>query len=205
VGLVALRKEASTCERCDLYRSATQTVFGEGDPGAQLVLIGEQPGDREDVEGRPFVGPAGHLLDRVLGAAGIERRELYLTNAVKHFKWKRQGKVRLHQKPNLEEVLACEVWWRHELEEVAPELVVLLGATAAQAALGPKVRVMRDRGVVIPAGSVPAPRGRDPFPYDALVTVHPSAVLRMREPERDEAFLALVRDLEEAARHAGIA
>lgn len=193
--LSKLRDEAARCTRCDLHRDATQTVFGEGDPHARLVLIGEQPGDREDVEGRPFVGPAGHLLDRALEAAGIPRRQVYLTNAVKHFKWKRQGKVRLHQKPNAEEIRACADWWRAELDAVQPDLVVLLGATAAQAALGPKVRVTRDRGAVIPAGN--------PFLYDALVTIHPSAVLRMRGPEREAAFDELVRDLEEAARHIG--
>lgn len=194
-GLAELRAAAEGCTRCDLYRHATRTVFGEGDPTARLVLIGEQPGDREDVEGRPFVGPAGHVLDRALEAAGIERRQVYLTNAVKHFKWRRQGKVRLHQKPNAEEIRACAGWWRAELDAIAPDLVVLLGATAAQAALGPKVRVTRDRGVVIPAG--------DPFPHDALVTMHPSAVLRMRDPARAEAFAGLVRDLEAAARHVG--
>jgi DNA polymerase len=194
-GLSELRDAAARCTRCDLYRNATQTVFGEGEPHARLVLIGEQPGDREDVEGRPFVGPAGQLLDRALVAAGIERRQVYLTNAVKHFKWKRQGKVRLHQKPNAEEIRACADWWRAELDAVQPDLVVLLGATAAQAALGSKVRVTRDRGAVIPAG--------DTFPYDALLTVHPSAVLRMRNPERDAAFDELVHDLEEAARHTG--
>ena len=194
--LSAVRAEAEACTRCDLHREATQTVFGDGDPTARLVLIGEQPGDREDLEGRPFVGPAGLLLDRALAAAGIERRQLYLTNVVKHFKWKRQGKVRLHQKPNAEEVRACACWWRAELEHVAPEVVVLLGATAAQAALGSKVRVTRDRGVVIPAG--------DALPYDSLVTLHPSAVLRTRGPEREEAFAGLVRDLREAANHAGI-
>jgi len=129
-GLSELRDAAARCTRCDLYRNATQTVFGEGEPHARLVLIGEQPGDREDVEGRPFVGPAGQLLDRALAAAGIERRQVYLTNAVKHFKWKRQGKVRLHQKPNAEEIRACADWWRAELDAVQPDLVVLLGATA---------------------------------------------------------------------------
>ncbi len=193
-GLADLRAEADACTRCDLYRDATQTVFGEGEADARLALIGEQPGDREDVEGHPFVGPAGQMLDRALEAAGIDRRAVYLTNAVKHFKWKRQGKVRLHQKPNAEEVRACSCWWRAELEVVAPEIVVLLGATAAQAALGSKVRVTRDRGVVIPASEVLA--------YDALVTMHPSAVLRMREPDRTAAFEQLVHDLEEAARHA---
>ena len=195
--LTELRSEAQTCTRCDLYRNATQTVFGEGDPHARLVLMGEQPGDREDVEGRPFVGPAGHILDRALDAAGIDRHQVYVTNAVKHFKWKRQGKVRLHQKPNAEEVRACAAWWRAELDDIDPEVVVLLGATAAQAALGSKVRVTRDRGVVIP--------GTDAFPYDALVTLHPSAVLRMRDAERDAAFDGLVRDLEVAAHQMGAA
>ena len=193
--LTALRAEAGDCTRCGLYEHATQTVFGEGDPAARLVLIGEQPGDREDLEGRPFVGPAGGVLDRALEAAGIERRQVYLTNAVKHFKWKRRGKVRLHQKPNAEEVRACAAWWRGELEAIHPHVVVLLGATAAQAALGPTVRVTRDRGVLIPAG--------DRLAYDALVPMHPSAVLRMRDPEREAAFAELVRDLETAARHVG--
>lgn len=193
--LTALRAEAGDCTRCGLYEHATQTVFGEGDPAARLVLIGEQPGDREDLEGRPFVGPAGGVLDRALEAAGIERRQVYLTNAVKHFKWKRRGKVRLHQKPNAEEVRACAAWWRGELEAIHPDVVVLLGATAAQAALGPTVRVTRDRGMLIPAG--------DRLAYDALVTMHPSAVLRMRDPEREAAFAELVRDLETAARHVG--
>jgi uracil-DNA glycosylase family protein len=191
--LTVLRAEACNCTRCDLYAHATQTVFGEGDPDASLVLIGEQPGDKEDLEGRPFVGPAGGVLDRALEAAGIARKQVYLTNAVKHFKWKRQGKVRLHQKPNAEEVRACAAWWRAEVEAIDPDVVVLLGATAAQAALGPKVRVTRDRGVLIPAG--------DRLAYDSLVTVHPSAVLRMRDPERTAAFEGLVRDLEMAARH----
>jgi uracil-DNA glycosylase len=193
--LADLRTAAATCTRCDLYRDATQTVFGVGDAAARMVLIGEQPGDREDVEGLPFVGPAGRLLDRALEAAGIERRQVYLTNAVKHFKWKRQGKVRLHQKPNAEEIRACAEWWRAELDAIGPRLVVLLGATAAQAALGSKVRVTRDRGVVIPAG--------DAFGHDALVTIHPSAVLRMRGPEREAAFDDLVHDFQEAARYVG--
>jgi DNA polymerase len=192
--LSSLRAEASECTRCDLYRDATQTVFGEGPARARLVLIGEQPGDREDREGHPFVGPAGHLLDRALDAAGIDRASVYLTNAVKHFKWKRgSGKVRLHQKPNREEVRACAPWWEAELAVVRPDLVVLLGATAAQAVLGPKVRVTRDRGIVLGAD--------DTHAFDALVTVHPSAVLRTKPPERDVAFDALVHDLEVAAGH----
>jgi DNA polymerase len=193
--LSRLRADAVDCTRCDLYRDATQTVFGEGPARARLMLIGEQPGDREDREGHPFVGPAGHLLDRALAAAGIDRTTVYLTNAVKHFKWKRgSGKVRLHQKPNREEVRACSAWWEAELAAVRPDLVVLLGATAAQAVLGPKVRVTRDRGQVLVADG-----SRE---FDALVTVHPSAVLRTKPPERDVAFDALVRDLEVAARYA---
>jgi DNA polymerase len=192
--IARLRAEAADCTRCDLYRDSTQTVFGEGPAQPQLVLIGEQPGEKEDLAGHPFVGPAGQLLDRALIAAGIERERVYVTNAVKHFKWKRgNGKVRLHQKPNREEVRACSGWWRAELDALRPELVVLLGATAAQAVLGPQVRVTRDRG------SVMAAHGDQPF--DALVTIHPSAVLRMRAPERDDAFDALVWDLEVALRH----
>jgi len=192
--LSSLRADASDCTRCDLYRDATQTVFGEGPARARLVLIGEQPGDREDREGHPFVGPAGHLLDRALDAAGIDRATVYLTNAVKHFKWKRgSGKVRLHQKPNREEVRACAPWWEAELALIRPDLVVLLGATAAQAVVGPKVRVTRDRGRVLAADDIHA--------FDALMTVHPSAVLRTKPPERDAAFDELVHDLEVAARH----
>jgi DNA polymerase len=192
--LTSLRAEAASCTRCDLYRDATQTVFGEGPADARIVMVGEQPGDKEDLDGHPFVGPAGRLLDRALEAAGIDRRAVYVTNAVKHFKWKRgNGKVRLHQKPNREEVRACACWWQAELDAVQPELVVLLGATAAQAVLGPKVRVTRDRGSVAPAG--------DALAYDALVTVHPSAILRMRSRERDLAFDELVRDLRVAADH----
>jgi len=191
-----LRADAADCTRCDLYRDATQTVFGEGPARPRLVMIGEQPGDKEDLAGHPFVGPAGHLLDRALEAAGIDRDRVYLTNAVKHFKWKRgNGKVRLHQKPNREEVRACAPWWEAELAALQPELVVLLGATAAQAVLGPKVRVTRDRGRVMP--------GTDDVPYPTLVTVHPSAVLRTKPPERDAAFDALVRDLRIAAEHTG--
>jgi uracil-DNA glycosylase family protein len=165
--LEVLRADAQRCTRCDLYEHATQTVFGEGDPDARMVLMGEQPGDKEDLDGRPFVGPAGRVLDRALEAAGIARQQVYLTNAVKHFKWKRQGKVRLHQKPNAEEVRACAAWWRAEVAEIDPDVVVLLGATAARAALGPKVRVTRDRGVLIPAG--------DRLAYDVVVTIHPSS------------------------------
>ena len=192
--ITRLRADAAGCTRCDLYRDATQTVFGEGPVDPRLVLIGEQPGDKEDRAGHPFVGPAGQLLDRALLAAGIDREHVYVTNAVKHFKWKRgSGKVRLHQKPNREEIRACSAWWHAELDALQPRLVVLLGATAAQAVLGPEVRVNRDRGVIRTA--------RDGMSYGALVTIHPSAILRTRPPERDVAFESLVRDLEVAARH----
>ena len=192
--ITRLRAEAADCTRCDLYRDATQTVFGDGPVDPVLVLIGEQPGDKEDLTGRPFVGPAGQLLDRALSAAGIDRECVYVTNAVKHFKWKRgNGKVRLHQKPNREEIQACSAWWHAELDALDPRLVVLLGATAAQAVLGPQVRVNRDRGAVRSAD--------DEVSYDTLVTIHPSAVLRMRPPQRDVEFEALVRDLEIAAHH----
>jgi uracil-DNA glycosylase family protein len=190
--LSQLRADAASCTRCDLYQHATQTVFGEGPDDARVVMVGEQPGDKEDVEGHPFIGPAGRLLDQALDQAGIDRRTVYVTNAVKHFKWKRgNGKVRLHQKPNREEVRACACWWEAELDAVRPELVVLLGATAAQAVLGPQVRVTRDRGQLL----LPT----EQLPYEALMTVHPSSILRTRPPERDIAFDGLVRDLGVAA------
>jgi DNA polymerase len=169
---------------------ASQTVFGEGPEDARIVLVGEQPGDREDREGHPFVGPAGAVLDRALETAGIARGDVYLTNAVKHFKWEPRGKVRLHKKPNMAEVRACEQWWRAELAAIRPEVVVALGATAAQAMLGPSVRVTRDRGTVI-SGGVDG--------VDAVVTLHPSAVLRAADGARDELFEQLVSDLHLAA------
>ena len=190
--LSEIRREAAGCTACDLYARATQTVFGEGPPDARMMLVGEQPGDHEDREGHPFVGPAGQLLDRALQVAQIDRDEVYVTNAVKHFKWRPAGKVRLHQKPNAAEIRACSRWWKAELDAVQPEIVVLLGATAAQAVLGPKVRVTRDRGQIL---AVP----EDETP--ALVTIHPSAILRMKQPDRDEGFAALVRDLVAAAEH----
>jgi DNA polymerase len=184
--LAALRAAAASCMACELYERATQTVFGEGPPSARIALVGEQPGDHEDREGRPFVGPAGRLLDRALHEAGIDRDRVYVTNAVKHFKWRAAGKVRLHQKPNAAEIRACSQWWRAELAALQPRYVVLLGATAAQAVLGPQVRVMRDRGHIM--------HGEDGA-FDAVVTIHPSAVLRLHEPERTEGFEGLVADL----------
>ncbi len=188
--LSEIRREAAGCTACDLYARATQTVFGEGPGDARMMIVGEQPGDHEDREGHPFVGPAGQLLDRALAEAEIDRRRVYVTNAVKHFKWRPAGKVRLHQKPNAAEIRACSRWWKAELDAVQPEIVVLLGATAAQAVLGPKVRVTRDRGRILAVPDDETP---------ALVTIHPSAILRMNQADRDEGFAALVRDLAVAA------
>jgi DNA polymerase len=179
------------CRRCDLYRHATQTVFGEGPVPARLMLMGEVPGDREDTEGHPFVGPAGRLLDRALEDAGIDRETVYLTNAVKHFKWRRAGKVRLHQKPTAAETTACRVWWEAELELVKPQVLCCLGATAAQAVFGRSFRVTRDRGtfVTLPSG------------IEATATLHPSAALRAEN--RDEVYGNIVEDLEHVARRLG--
>lgn len=183
--LEKIRAKARRCRRCPLYKTGTQTVFGEGPASARVVMIGEQPGDQEDRAGRPFVGPAGKLLDRALVEAGIEREDVYVTNAVKHFKWVRSGKRRLHQKPDAREVAACRVWLDTELELIDPQLVVALGATAAQALMGRAFRVTRQRGVVF---DVPWARG-------FLATVHPSSILRGKPEERAAAFAALVQDL----------
>jgi DNA polymerase len=179
-----LRAEAASCTACDLYRDATQMVFGEGPVPAPLVLMGEVPGDKEDLAGHPFVGPAGHILDEALKDAGIDRSTTYLTNAVKHFKFERRGKVRIHKKPNQTEVAACRQWWERELDVVRPRVLTLLGAVAAQAVLGPSFRVTRQRGewYELPSG------------VWATATIHPSAVLRAQE-RRDEEYAGLVRDL----------
>jgi len=187
--LAQLRRRAATCTACDLHARATQTVFGEGAPDARLVLVGEQPGDAEDRQGHPFVGPAGHMLERALEAASIRRDDVYVTNVVKHFKWEARGKARIHKKPNAAEVRACAPWWHAELSAIDPELVVALGATAAQAMVGAQVRVTRDRGVVLPAAA---------DGYDALVTLHPSAILRASDDARSELFEQLVADLKVA-------
>ena len=190
--LSALREQAATCTACDLYERATQTVFGEGPPDARVVLMGEQPGDQEDRAGRPFVGPAGRILDRALEEAGIDREAVYVTNAVKHFKWRPAGKVRLHQKPNAAQIKACAQWWRSEVDVLDPDVLVLLGATAAQAVLGPKIRVTRDRGAFLQTPD---------FAFDALVTIHPSAVLRAQGDDRDDTLRGLVHDLRVVAEH----
>jgi DNA polymerase len=189
--LDSLRRQAATCTRCALYERATQTVFGEG-PAGKLVLVGEQPGDAEDVAGRPFVGPAGRLLRELLGEAGIDERQVYVTNAVKHFKWRPAGKRRIHDKPNWSEIKACGHWLALELATIEPELVVCLGATAAQALLGRTARVGALRGEVQESAEHGA----------VLVTIHPSAVLRAGD-ERDARREELLADLSLAARIAG--
>ena len=189
-----LREAAAGCKGCDLWSNATQTVFGEGSEHAKLMLVGEQPGDHEDVEGKPFVGPAGRLLDAALERAAIPRANVYLTNVVKHFKWVRRGKRRLHEKPNSQEVRACRPWLDAEVKTVQPRLVVLLGATAAQAVLGPTVRVTKQRGQVV----------NTPLGVQGLATVHPSSILRAPDDDsRREAMDAFVEDLRVAARYLG--
>jgi len=188
-----LRQEAATCRACDLWENATHTVFGEGAAGARLMLVGEQPGDQEDLQGKPFVGPAGKLLERALTEAGIDRRRVYLTNAVKHFRWTRRGKRRLHEKPNAGQVRACRPWLEAEIEVVRPRLIVMLGSTAAQSVMGPVFRVSRQRGEVLPS----------PFGVPVLATVHPSSILRAIDDEsREAAMSSFIADLRVAARHA---
>ncbi len=177
-----LRAAAAHCHGCDLYRHATQTVFGEGPRHAPVVMIGEQPGDREDTAGHPFVGPAGRLLDRALDEVAIDRDAVYLTNAVKHFKFTERGKRRIHQQPNRGEITACAPWLTAELAAVRPQLVICLGAIAAQAVFGPGFRVSRQRGQLLTVQD-----------YRAIATVHPSAVLRA--PDREQAYREFVADL----------
>jgi DNA polymerase len=191
-GLKAAGDLVDGCRACDLWARATQGVFGEGSPRARLILVGEQPGDREDRAGRPFVGPAGRVLDEALEAAGIDRADTFVTNVVKHFKWKPSGKKRLHDKPNREQVKACRPWLELEEELVRPELMILLGATAAQAILGSSFRVTVDHGKVLDPERAGGPR--------RLATLHPSAILRARTPEdREEMRETLVSDLAVAA------
>lgn len=188
--LASLREVAATCRACDLWTRGTQTVFGEGKRGARLMLVGEQPGDAEDLAGKPFVGPAGKLLDRALDDAGIDRELAYVTNVVKHFKWKPRGKRRIHEKPNQTEIVACKPWLEAELDVVQPEMLICLGATAAQALLGQGFRVTQHRGELIE--STLAPR--------VMATVHPSSILRAGEG-RWEAMGQFVEDLRRAARY----
>jgi DNA polymerase len=187
--LDALRTAAATCTDCDLYERATQTVFGEGPSDAALVLVGEQPGDKEDRSGHPFVGPAGTVLDDALRDASIDRTTVYVTNAVKHFKWTARGKVRLHKKPDAREVAACSRWWRAEVEAIRPTGIVCLGATAAAAVIGTQVRVLRDRATFYD----------HPLAAWCTLTVHPSSVLRA--DDRATAYAALVDDLRAIKAH----
>jgi DNA polymerase len=189
--LSTLAGEAAGCRACDLWRNATQTVFGEGPEAAELMLVGEQPGDREDLSGRPFVGPAGRVLDEALVAAGIDRDGVYVTNVVKHFKWRPSGKRRIHDKPNRGEVVACRSWLDAELAVVRPRVLVLLGATAAQALLGTAFRVTRERGRALEGTG---------FAEQVLATVHPSSIVRIREPAvRADAEREFAADLRVAA------
>jgi uracil-DNA glycosylase len=171
-----LRQAAQSCKGCDLYKNATQTVFGEGPQKASVVFVGEQPGDQEDRQGHPFVGPAGRLLDKALADAGIPREQVYVTNAVKHFKWIWRGKRRLHQKPAIRQVAACRPWLEAELESVRPKIVICLGATATQAVLGKSVSITKERGKFIDSSS-----GLLTF-----ITIHPSAIYRQREKDQQE-------------------
>jgi uracil-DNA glycosylase family protein len=189
--LAALRVAAAGCSACPLYRNATQTVFGEGARHARLVLVGEQPGDSEDRAGRPFVGPAGGLLNRALEEAGIDRATVYVTNAVKHFKWEPRGKRRLHKKPSEREVAACRPWLEAELSIIQPHVLVCLSSTAAQSILGPDVRVLRDRGKFT----------ESKYCTKTFVTVHPSSLLRAPDEEsRAQNYALFVSDLRKVAR-----
>jgi uracil-DNA glycosylase len=187
--LAELRRDAAECTACELYAEATQTVFGSGRTGASMMLIGEQPGDREDIAGEPFVGPAGRVLDRALGRAGVARSDVYVTNVVKHFRFRREGKVRIHRTPGVEHVRACLPWLHAELASVGPQLLVTLGSTAAKALLGTAFRLTQHRGEILEYANRPL-----------LATIHPSAVLRGPKDRQAEMFDDLVADLELAAR-----
>jgi len=189
--LPALREAVQGCRGCDLYRNATQAVFGEGARRAEVLFVGEQPGDKEDIAGRPFVGPAGQLFDKALEEAGIDRTQTYVTNAVKHFKWKARGKRRIHQKPNWSEVAACRPWLEAELEAVRPRVVVCLGATSAQSLLGRDFRVTQHRGELLESD----------IAEHITATVHPSSILRQQdEGSRYAELAAFVDDLRVVAR-----
>ncbi|MFK4835292.1 UdgX family uracil-DNA binding protein [Microbacterium sp. ZW T2_14] len=184
-----MREAVQGCRGCELWRAATQAVFGEGAPVARLMLVGEQPGDREDLEGEPFVGPAGRILAQALEAAGIERKDVYVTNAVKHFRFEERGKRRIHRRPDAGHITACRPWLEAEVAAVDPDVVVCLGATAARAVLGRVVKIGAERGTPLESA------GRT-----VLVTIHPSAVLRLRDSgERSEAIAGLTADLRTAA------
>ena len=188
--LPKLRDAASGCKACPLWKTGTQTVFGEGAPHAKVLFVGEQPGDKEDLAGKPFVGPAGRILDKGLDAAGIDRSEVYVTNAVKHFKWEPRGKRRIHKKPNQLEITACRPWLDAEIQVVKPEVVVCLGATAAQALLGKQFKVTQRRGELI---------SHELAPY-ILATVHPSSILRTQDDQsRHDEMARFIEDLRQVA------
>src|SRR6266481_7596898 len=191
--LTTVREAAENCTACHLYKRATQTVFGEGPKKPAMMLVGEQPGDYEDVAGKPFVGPAGKVMDRALEEAGIDREHVYVTNAVKHFKWEPRGKRRIHKKPNSREIAACRPWLEAELRAVNPGLLVCMGATAAQAVFGPKFRVTRERGKVLESELAPK----------VVATVHPSSLLRQPDEEsREREYKLFLADLRVAAKAA---
>ena len=191
LSLSSLREAAAGCQACPLWERGTQTVFGEGARGADVMLVGEQPGDKEDLAGRPFVGPAGALLDRGLDEAGIDRSKAYVTNAVKHFKWEPRGKRRIHAKPNWSELAACRPWLDAELEVVKPRVLVCLGATAAQSLLGKQFRVTQHRGEPVDSD----------LAEHVVATIHPSAILRQRDDEsRDREYSMFVEDLRVVAK-----
>jgi uracil-DNA glycosylase len=203
VGLDGLRTAAAGCKACELWQGTTQTVFGEGPPTARIVFVGEQPGDQEDRKGEPFVGPAGRLLDKALTDAGIDRRDAYVTNAVKHFRFTQKGKRRIHQTPGPEHLRACRPWLDAEFAVLQPEVVVCLGATAAKALISPSFRITKDRGQLVPwtppgteAAADPADDDEDaPHQTWMLATTHPSAILRTPDEARAAAYDALVADL----------
>ena len=188
--LKKLKEAAAGCTACPLHETGTQTVFGEGLTKARVVFVGEQPGDQEDQQGKPFVGPAGKLLDKALEDASIDRSQVYVTNVVKHFKWQARGKRRIHQKPNWSEIAACRPWLEAELDVIEPRVLVCLGATAAQALLGRDFRVSRQRGELVESD----------LADNVIATVHPSSILRADDETRDLEYQALVRDLEVVAK-----
>jgi uracil-DNA glycosylase family protein len=188
--LPKLREAAAGCTACDLYKTGTQTVFGEGTRDAAVMFVGEQPGDQEDLAGKPFVGPAGRLLDEALVDAGIDRKTVYVTNVVKHFKWQGRGKRRIHQKPNWSEIAACRPWLEAELAVVKPRVLVCLGATAAQALLGRQFRVTRERGRPV----------ESELAAHVIATVHPSSILRSDPQTREQEYAAFVEDMKVVAR-----
>jgi len=188
--LKSLRESAQGCRACDLWRDATQAVLGEGAAKAEVMLVGEVPGDKEDLAGKPFVGPAGTLLDKALAEAGINRKDVYITNAVKHFRWEPRGKIRIHKKPSASQIAACRPWLEAEIRLINPKLIVLLGATAAQSLLGAKFRVTQHRGELVESKYAPL----------VTATVHPSSILRAPDDEtREEEMRRFVDDLRRAA------